>query len=163
MSTKWKALKNADGKGGVRYREHPTRKHGAVPDRYYALQYWWQGKTINEGLGWASDKWTPGRCFDELKKLKENQSRGLGPCTMKEIRELHQHEKDQARIAIEAETARRISMPQFFEKYFLPEAAVRWKTNTTDKAESHMKCWIKPVVGDTPICDLEYCTCSVSK
>jgi len=155
MSTKWKPLKNADGKGGVRYREHSTRRHGAVPDRYYSLQYWWQGKTINEGLGWASDGWTPGKCFDELKRLKKNQSQGLGPCTMNEVRELHLHEKEQQRIALEAENARRISMPQFFEDYFLPEAAVRWKPNTTDKAESHMKCWIKPVVGDTPICELE--------
>jgi integrase len=155
MSKKWKALKNTDGKGGVRYREHQMRKHGAVPDRYYALQYWWQSKTINEGLGWTSDGWTPGKSFEELKKLKQNQSRGLGPCTMKEVRELHQHEKDQHRIALEAEAARRISMPQFFEEYFLPEAAIRWKHNTTDKAESHMKCWIKPVVGDTPLCELE--------
>lgn len=155
MSTKWKPLKNADGKGGVRYREHSTRRHGAVPDRYYSLQYWWQGKTINEGLGWASDGWTPGKCFDELKRLKKNQSQGLGPCTMNEVRELHLHEKEQQRIALEAENARRISMPQFFEDYFLPEATVRWKSTTTDKAVSHMKCWIKPVVGDTPICDLE--------
>jgi integrase len=83
---KWKPLKNADGKGGVRYREHPTRKHGAVPDRYYAIAYWWQGKTVSEGIGWASEKWTPTKCFDLLAQIKKNQSTGKGPCTLAELR-----------------------------------------------------------------------------
>lgn len=83
---KWKPLKNADGKGGVRYREHPTRKHGAIPDRYYAIAYWWQGKTVSEGIGWASEKWTPTKCFDLLAQIKKNQSTGKGPCTLAELR-----------------------------------------------------------------------------
>ena len=61
--TQWKTLKNADGKSGVRYREHKTRKHGAVPDRYYTLAYWWDAKTISEHLGWASEGWTPIQMF----------------------------------------------------------------------------------------------------
>jgi hypothetical protein len=30
----WNTLKNADDKGGVRYREHPNRKHGILKDRF---------------------------------------------------------------------------------------------------------------------------------
>lgn len=83
---KWKTLKNADGRGGVRYREHPTRRHGAVPDRYYVVTYWWQGKTISEAVGWASEKQTPSKCFELLAQIKANQVVGEGPCTLAELR-----------------------------------------------------------------------------
>ncbi len=89
----WKALKNADGKGGIRYREHPTRKHGAVPDRYYAAVYWWQGRTVSEGIGWSSEHWTPTKCFDLLATIKENQGIGKGPCTIRELRELNEKQR----------------------------------------------------------------------
>lgn len=72
-NSKWIPLKNADGKGGVRYRKHPTRKHGAVPDRYYVINYWWQKKTVSEAVGWASEEWTPSECFRQLAMIKHNQ------------------------------------------------------------------------------------------
>ena len=89
----WKPLKDADGKGGIRYREHPIRKHGAVPDRYYAVVYWWQGKTVSEGIGWASEKWTPTKCFGLLAQIKQNQATGQGPCTLRELRTLSDIER----------------------------------------------------------------------
>lgn len=90
----WKTLKDADGKGGVRFREHPTRKHGAVPDRYYVVSYWWQGKTISEKIGWSSEKWTPTKCFNLLAEIRKNQATGRGPCTLAELRIQSKMEND---------------------------------------------------------------------
>lgn len=98
----WKPLKDADGKSGVRFREHPTRKHGAVADRYYTTSYRWQGKTISESIGWASEGWTPSMCFGLLSEIKHNQATGIGPCTMAELRA----RTDKKRVAEQAEVIR---------------------------------------------------------
>jgi len=43
----------------IRYREHPTRKNGAVKkDRYFTIRYRVNGVLKEEGLGWASEGWT---------------------------------------------------------------------------------------------------------
>jgi hypothetical protein len=36
---------------GIRFREHPTRKHGVQKDKYYVIRYQSNGKTKSEGLG----------------------------------------------------------------------------------------------------------------
>lgn len=155
MGTSWKPIKNADGKGGVRYREHPSRKHGAVPDRYYTLTYWWQGKTTTEKVGWASEGWTPSKCFDLLSTLKRNQSTGEGPRTMREMRD----ENEAKRIAEEkarkreeeAERKRSVSFKTFFDDDFYPDASANWKPETGRKPKEHVKRWIHPVTGDVPM------------
>lgn len=77
---------------GVRYREHPSNKHGVKPDRYYTIFYKLSGKMIQEALGWASKSWEEidqqgnKRCINwtekraaavlaELKKKPEHRSR----------------------------------------------------------------------------------------
>lgn len=43
----------------IRYREHPTRKNGAVKkDCYFTIRYRVNGVLKEEGLGWASEGWT---------------------------------------------------------------------------------------------------------
>ena len=77
---------------GVRYREHSTRKHGLLPDRYYTIFYKLDGKMIQEALGWASESWeeqingerkranwTEKRAAGVLAELQKNQSVGTGP------------------------------------------------------------------------------------
>ena len=41
---------------GIRYREHPTRKHGAQrrPDRYYVIRLAVDGVMRQESLGWEA-------------------------------------------------------------------------------------------------------------
>lgn len=52
---------------GVRFREHPTRKHRGKPDRYYAIRYRIDGERKEVSLGWASQKgWTAAKANDEL-------------------------------------------------------------------------------------------------
>ena len=42
---------------GVRYREHPSRRHNGRPDRYFCIRYYINYKDCEEGLGWASEGW----------------------------------------------------------------------------------------------------------
>jgi hypothetical protein len=42
--------------------------------------------TVSEGIGWASEKITPSKCFELLAQIKENQAMGNGPCTLRELR-----------------------------------------------------------------------------
>jgi hypothetical protein len=41
---------------GVRYREHPTRRHGVRKDKYFAIRAQVDGQRREGGLGWASRK-----------------------------------------------------------------------------------------------------------
>lgn len=137
---------------GVRYREHPTRKHGIMPDRYYVLTYKLDGKTVTEAMGWASEGIKPTDAFQALGELKRNQKRGTGPRTLREMREDAEAKK-------EAEQKKRASEERqtfkaFFEEVFFPDAKGRWKPLTAEKAEQHVRLWIDPVTGETPFLEL---------
>ncbi|MBG0775247.1 MAG: site-specific integrase [Desulfovibrionaceae bacterium] len=123
-------------------------------DRYFSLVYWWQGKTVTEGVGWASDGWTPGGCFDLLADLKRNQKKGGGPCTLAEMREDSEAEKAVKRKAREAEARRNVSFRAFFDDVFMPDAETRWKPETARKAREHVATWIDHVTGTTPFREL---------
>lgn len=147
----WIKLKDAEGKSGVRYREHPTRKHGMMPDRYYTLAYWWKGRTVTEAVGWASEKVTPTECFNLLAELKHNQKTGKGPCTLAERQAWLDAEKETERKKVAAEQQKNISFSKFFDDTYLPDAETRWKPETTRKAKEHIKNWIEPVTGEKPM------------
>jgi len=51
MSVHWKGTKFK----GVRYYEHPTRKHGVTKDKYFTIRYQRDGKRLEEAIGWASE------------------------------------------------------------------------------------------------------------
>jgi integrase len=70
---------------GIRYREHPTRRHGVKPDRYFVVRYQLDGKRNEEPCGWASEGWTVEKVNERLNELRKSAKSG-GPKTMKEIR-----------------------------------------------------------------------------
>lgn len=152
---KWVPLKNSDKKGGVRYREHPTRKHGAVPDRYYALSYWWEGKATMEGVGWASEGIKPSDCFDMLELIKRNQKLRQGPCTLTEQREAERREKRATEDALLVEEKRRITLERYFEKEYAPVAKTQKKFTTWVKEEQHFRSWIGPLLGKERLEDID--------
>ena len=79
---------------GVRYRKHPTRKHGVNYDQYFIIRYKkLNGKDKEEGLGWASQGMTAAKAYDDLKVIKENIKRGQGPQSLAEKREILHEEK----------------------------------------------------------------------
>lgn len=57
---------------GVRYREHPTRKHGIRPDRCFSIRYKLDGKDKEEAIGWASEGWTAEKAYAQLSRIREN-------------------------------------------------------------------------------------------
>lgn len=86
----WKCTKHE----GVRYREHPTRKNGPHPDRYYVLRYRDADKKRHEeGLGWASQKMTADKARGILIELQENIRLGQGWQSVAERREMLKAER----------------------------------------------------------------------
>jgi integrase len=125
-----------------------------MPDRYYTLAYWWQGRTVTEGVGWASEKVTPTDCFNLLARLRHNQKTGQGPCTLAEKRAQTEAGKEAERKKAAVEQQRNIFFKAFFDDIFLPDAETRWKSETTRKAKEHVKSWIDPVTGEKPMREL---------
>lgn len=151
--TKWIRIRNAEGKSGVRYREHATRRHGKTLDRYYVLTYWYKGKTVTEAVGWASEKITPTLCFEKLAQIKHNQKTGEGPCTLAELKAEQEVQREAEQKLIEDEKKR--TFKAFFDNVYFSDAKTRWKKSTAQKADEHVRLWIHPVTGDTPFKDLD--------
>ncbi|MCD7984362.1 MAG: site-specific integrase [Desulfovibrio sp.] len=98
---------------GIRARIHPTRKHGALPDRYFVLRYSVDGVKKQEALGWASRGWTLAKARDELAKLRAAARTGEGPVTLKEKRELAR----MAREAAQAAEQQKLAISGLWERY----------------------------------------------
>lgn len=136
---------------GVRYREHPTRKHGVGLDRYFAIRYQRGGERIEEGLGWASEEWTAERAAEELAMLKRNARTGDGPSSLREKRRI-ENERQQA----EAEERKlrekeNITFEGFFTDTYLPASKLGKKRETYRKEDEHFRNWLKPHLGDMPM------------
>jgi len=129
---------------GIRYRNHPTRKHGAIPDRYYTIFYKLDGKMIQEALGWASESWTETKAAAILADLKKNHSTGMGPRTLKEKRA-----EQQAAEAIRK--AEGITVSEFWEQDYLIFLQTRIKPESHKKEIGHYKLRIKPQLGQRPL------------
>jgi len=129
MATKW--IKTDFP--GVRYRKHPTRKHGVNFDQYFTIRYkvltgkkTAKGKNITkdkeEGLGWTSMGWTAKKAYNKLNELKENRKFGQGPQTLAEKRTIEQEKRDlaeQEKIKAEKEA---VTLQRFFNDIYLPQA-----------------------------------------
>jgi integrase len=156
MSYKW----HSTNFKGVRYREHQTRKHGILKDRYFVIRY---QKTVVKGderekirkeekLGWASEGgWTPERAALELAKLKQAATLGEGATRLKEKRD----EAEKAKTDQEAEKLQQerenVTFTQFFEDPYFPVAQTRKKAGTYGKELQHFNLWLKPLLGELPI------------
>src|SRR3990170_119184 len=99
---------------GVRYRKHPTRKHGVKMDQYFTIRYKLQGKDKEEGLGWASEGWTEKKAYGHLSALKENIKTGAGPQTLAEKREVALQQKEAGRAEQERLERDALTFGHFF-------------------------------------------------
>jgi len=77
----------------LRYREHPTRKNGLRPDRFWALHYTFNYRGHTEGVGWWSQGVTQAYCRELLAEISRNQRLGVGPQSLKELREAEKAQK----------------------------------------------------------------------
>jgi integrase len=132
---------------GVRYREHPTRKHGIVKDRYFSIRYRVDGRRIEEALGWGSKGWTAQKAALQLAELQEAYRKGTGePVTLLEKREV-------ARAERERQEKRGVTFGDYFVNTFVPLAAIE-KPRETKEKKSHYENWIKPMIGALPFIEI---------
>lgn len=137
---------------GVRYREHETRKHGQVPDKYFTITYKYAQKTKTEALGWGTQGMTAKKASAILSELKENQRTGRRPQTLKERRKIAEEEKkarETARLKSEKDAK---TFKQFWDYYWNAQTD---KSKGSKDAESALWThWIAPVIEDKPLVSL---------
>lgn len=145
---KWKSTKHT----GVRYREHASRKHGATPDKYFSIRYQANGKRMEEGIGWASDKWTAGKAAEELAKLKQAARCGEGHTRLSTKRKARADAKKTKKAALAEEARRNVSYTDYVNCIY---DAGGIKPSTLIREISLNKLWIIPAIGQVKIVDLD--------
>ncbi len=155
---------------GIRFREHPTRMYGSRKDRYYSIRYRVDGKRKEEGLGWESqndqrDKDGSRISMLEvaratLARLKEAHREGQGPSTLEEKRTLAAQAKAEAERQQKIEVARNVTLADYWPIYLTSSKLIKGedkKKNRSWKVEEGIfENWLKPVLGNEPIKDIDF-------
>lgn len=154
---------------GVYYREHKTRKHGKVPDKYIILRHRVDGKQVDEGLGWISNKWeetgpdgkirkvgwTLKGASELLAEFSKNKRQGIAPRSLAEKRQLEEAAKKQAEKEQEKQKAEQITVGEYWDTKYLPSLKTRGIKKTSYQKEiDHFEKRIRPAVGDKPLKDV---------
>ena len=135
---------------GVRYYEHSTRKQrNGQPDRYYSIRYKKDGRTIEEGMGWATEQWNAEKAFKVLSGIKENKKTGAGPQSLSEMRKKAAAERAAAEKEASEEYVTNMPFQDFFDRYYMPEAKRSKRSWLTDEQRYHKI--IKPAIGAKPL------------
>ena len=139
---------------GVRWRLHPTRKHGVTPDRYFIVRYQHQGQRKEEGLGWASEGWTEQKAALELAKLKEAAKIGEGPTRMAEKRALAEAKRRAEADARERQARESLSFAEFWEATYFPQAQKDKTLGSWQREDQFYRLWLAPVIGGLSLKDV---------
>lgn len=143
---------SVQGKEGVVYREHPTRRHGKRPDRYIAIRYRsGQGNRALEALGWASDGWTVDKAVALLRELKENIRVGRRPQSLKEKRAMAEAARMEAERTATRAKLKSITFGELAEFY---RAWVREHRLSAGNVEQILDMHILPVLGQRVAADI---------
>ena len=154
---KWNSTKYP----GVRYKEHPTRKHGIQPDKYFAIRYMTfdpeRNKKVQkeEGVGWASEGMSAELASETLGVLKKANREGHGEKTLSEKRQVEDGKRlaEQQKQTRQKEEAR--TFADVFEKSYLPHTIKEGKkTRSYNTEQSLFAHWIKPSIGTLPFKDI---------
>jgi len=134
---------------GVRYRQHPTRKHGVQFDRYFVIYYRYEGKNYEEGVGWARQGWTLQTVSELLGQLKANQRKGKGPKTLKAMREEEKARKEveEKKKALQERLA--YTFGEFFSESYLPQA--KTEKSSWKRDEQLYNTHIREVLSEKPL------------
>ncbi|SNR81474.1 Site-specific recombinase XerD [Humidesulfovibrio mexicanus] len=148
MAEKWTRVEK-----GIRYREHPTRKHGVAPDKYFVLRFTVDGQKRQEPLGWASEGITLDKARIELSKLREAKRTGAGERTLSERRAKHEAER-QAKEAAKLEAERTaMTVGQFWQERYWPAQDYKAKGSRVTE-QGLWRLWIAPAMQDKPLAQL---------
>jgi len=136
---------------GLRWKEHPVRKHGTVgKDKYFYIYYQTgDGKRREEGCGWSSERMTQEKALKELAQIKENIRMGQGYQSLKEKRDIEQARRDAEEVAQAKAIKDSISFEQFWDRHYLPAQSLK-KPRVIDTEKSYFENWLKPVIGSLP-------------
>ena len=136
---------------GVRYREHPDRKHQGKPDRYFTIRYKKNNKLIGEAAGWASHGMNTQKANLLRAEIVQNIREGIRPQSLREKREME--------AETEAEEAKKAEQKKQ-DQYTFGEAAeafINWgkdnKKSWKDDEGRYLN-YIKPVLKKTPLKDV---------
>lgn len=148
MTYKWITAKE-----GVRYREHPTRKHGVGFDRYYTVRYYdADNNRIEEALGWASKEgWTVKKAAEELAKLKANKTTGTGPQSLRDSREQARQRKKEQVEQKKQEDIRSLSFSDIFASYLVHSQAKKKNPRSWKREEQLARLYLFPMIGKLPL------------
>lgn len=146
MSFNWIKTKTT----GVRYREHPTRKHGIRFDRYFTIRYKLNGKDKEEALGWESQGWTEKKAAARLSELKEAQRTGIGEITLADKRKVAQKKAEAEAMALEQKAKDNITFSELFQRY-IEQALQDKERKTCIEEQSKYNKWILPLFGNKPL------------
>jgi len=143
---------------GVRYYEHPTRKHGVAKDKYFAIRCQRNGKRTEEGIGWTSERdpkdkknWTAEKAALILAELK-GAARGLseGPSSLAEKREKAKAEKKVQQAEQERLEKENITFGSFMTETYLPQCQRDKKNKTYINEEGLYRLHLAGTIGDLP-------------
>jgi integrase len=142
---------------GVRYREHPERKHGILKDRYFTIRFMKNGETHEEGVGWSSsEKMTPEKAFEILNKLKRAARKGTGePTRLKEEREAKKARREQEALEKARLENENLTFGQFFNETYYPNSKENKKLESWKKEEQHFRLYLEPFLGKKPLKDIK--------
>lgn len=146
MSYVWIKTKST----GVRYREHPTRKHGIRFDRYFTIRYKLNGKVKEEALGWESQGWTEKKAVARLSELKEAQRTGIGEITLADKRKVAKEKAKADAMALEQKAKDNITFSEVFQKY-IEQAFQDKERKTCIEEQSKYNKWILPLFENKPL------------
>lgn len=134
---------------GVRYRQHETRKlRTGGFDRYYTIRYSSGYKDREEGLGWASEGWTPEKAHAVLARLK--QAMRLGQATsLADLRAESLAERETSEDAARREAVQTMTLGHFLTEHFLPDVRSRKRSWRHD--ECRINAQILPRLGSLPL------------
>ena len=132
---------------GVRFRKHPTRKHGVRHDQYFTIRYKLIGKDKEEGLGWASEGWTAAKAYERLAELKQNKKAGEDPQTLAEKREIEGARREAKRAEQERFKKEAVTVSDFVGKTYFSWADENKRFNSLRSEKTLFRLWIDPIIG----------------
>jgi integrase len=132
---------------GVRFREHATRKYGVKFDRYFTIRYKLDGKTKEEGLGWASEGWSEGKVSEVLGELKQASRIGNGKTTLQERRLEDEVKKDEKRRDS-------LTFSQFFLVTYFPNSLIHKKESSNRREKGFFRKYLEPEIGNSRLKDI---------
>lgn len=148
---------------GVRFYQHDTRKHGVKFDRYLAIRYQKDGKRIEEGIGWTSERdptdgqyWTEEKAAILLDRLKGAAKQGIkeAPTRLSEQRKQESDRRKAEQEEAERNDREAITLKTFFNQDYLPIAKADKKPKSVEREAGLFRLWIDPAIGSKPMKDI---------